>query len=92
MTFREAVRKEREQRKWIYRSKKLFRKYSQLDLFDYKWDFYVSDFIPVDWWGEEHIIVGEGHDEPKTYYVANTKEGYERLKQSLELELKIRYK
>ena len=37
MTFRQAKRAEKNKRKWICKSKKLFRKYDQLDMFDYEY-------------------------------------------------------
>ena len=88
MTFREALKKEREQRKWIRRSKKLFRKYDKLDMFDYKWGTHDD----VGWWGTDSILVGEETDDPKRYWVVDNKESYEHLKRMLELELQIRYK
>ena len=42
MTFREALKMERNKRKWIYRSKKLFRKYDFLDMFDYQCSLYID--------------------------------------------------
>ena len=88
MTFREVLKMERNKRKWIYRSKKLFRKYDLLDMFDYEWSVYLDGIC----YGLDYITVGYGGDEPKTYYVADSKEGYQQLKHMLELELKIRYK
>ena len=88
MTFREVLKMERNKRKWIYRSKRLFRKYDMLDMFNYEWHTYVD----VGWHGTDHIVVGEETDDPKRYWVADSKEGYKDLKHMLELELKIRYK
>ena len=88
MTFREVLKMERNKRKWIYRSKKLFRKYDMLDMFNYDWNIYVEG----GWYGADHIVVGEETDDPKRYWVADSKESYDNLKHMLELELKIRYK
>lgn len=87
MTFREVLKMEQNKRKWIYRSKKLFKKYDKLDMFKYEW----GTCHDSGWYGTDHIIVGEETDDPKRYWVAETKEGYEHLKYMLELELQIRY-
>ena len=89
MTFREAKRAEKNKREWIWKSKKLFRKYDQLDMFDYEWNYYCDS---CDWYGEDYIIVGDETDDPKTYWVVDNKEDYIDLKHMLELELEIRYK
>ena len=88
MTFGQVLKMERNKRKWIHRSKRLFRKYDMLDMFNYEWHTYVDG----GWHGTDHIIVGEETDDPKRYWVADSKEGYKDLKHMLELELKIRYK
>lgn len=88
MTFREVLKMERNKRKWIYRSKKLFRKYDMLDMFNYDWNICIEG----GWYGADHIVVGEETDDPKRYWVADNKESYDNLKHMLELELKIRYK
>ena len=89
MTFREVLKMERNKRKWIRRSKKLFKKYDRLDMFEYEWGTY---FDGSGWYGEDYIVVGEETDDPKRYWTADDKEGYKHLKHMLELELKIRYK
>ena len=88
MTFRQVLKMERNKRKWINRSKRLFRKYDKLDMFNYDWHVYIDG----GWYGTDHIIVGEETDDPKRYWVADSKESYKQLKDILELELKIRYK
>ena len=88
MTFREVLKMERNKRKWIYRSKKLFRKYDKLDMFNYEW----TNYVEAGWYGVDYIDVGEETDDPKRYWVADNKEDYLDLKHMLELELKIRYK
>ena len=37
MTFGQVLKMERNKRKWIHRSKRLFRKYDMLDMFNYEW-------------------------------------------------------
>lgn len=88
MTFREVKRMEHNRRKWEQKSRKLFKKYSQLDKFNYE---YQLDY-DGGWFGEDYIVVGENEDEPKRYWVSDSKEGYKGLKYMLDLELQIRYK
>ncbi len=94
MTYLKALIYDKKQEYWIRKSKKLFMRYGKLSLFTYEGTFDMDfDFI-----GDNYIIVSGNHnpdtengDDPKTYYVAETKEEYCELKSALLLELRIRY-
>ena len=70
---------------WKNKSRSLFTKYGQLDLFEYHGFFYgVFGFI-----GDDFITVGV--EDQKIYYTVDNRKSYKDLKHMLKLELKIRY-
>lgn len=94
MIYLKALIYDKRKEHWIRKSKKLFMKYDRLSLFTYEGTFDM-DF---DFMGDDYITVSGNHNpnnengnDPKTYYVAETKEEYAELKHALLLELSIRY-
>lgn len=93
MNYWKARLFEMKQRYWIYKSKRLFKRYGKLDLFTYACDF---DMNLNDILGDSITVSGnynndKNGNDPKTYYVVNTKEQYKDLKHMLKLEVSIRY-
>ena len=76
--------------KCIYEAKsmRLFRRFGVLEGFEY-YGYYGLD---CEFYGDDHITVTDPMGEVHTYYVASDKETYLSLRDSLELELAIRYK
>lgn len=78
---------ETKERYWIRKSKKLFRKYSKLNIFTYEYEF---DFDLNEIWDD--CITVDSNGEEKRYWVQASKKGYKWLRHMLYLELKINYK
>lgn len=85
--IRWAMRLAKDKVKYEAKSMKLFCMYGLLDGFEY----YGARDIDGNFHGEDHIIVTDPMGETHTYYLADTKDMYNSLKQCLELELSIMY-
>ena len=84
-----AMKIARDKVKYETKSMKLFCKYGLLEGFEYHGG---RDIMNGYFTGEEYITVTDPNDEVHRYYLASNKNEYKSLKDSLELELAIRYK